>query len=231
MAGPGQAGRGSVWRGRAWGKTFHYIIEKDIFVMAESKIVTVELAFRGTCALLMHNERLANPFDPITKDIAKITSKRNKKTEEDNIEIQRLEWEGGLYFSEGIGPYIPAANIKKCIMESAAINKGSTAVKRALTPLEVEVPLLYTGPRTVQGLWDAEIFTDVRSVKLNGRSKVLRTRPRFNEWALTTSMLLNVRIVSIDDFQQYVEQAGSTTGLGDYRPTFGRFTPQLLVKE
>lgn len=199
--------------------------------MAERKIVTVELVFRGTVGLLMHNERLANPFDPITKEIATITSKRNKKTEEDNLRIQRLEWEGGLYIAEGIGPYIPGANIKRCIMEAAALNKGMASVKRALTPCEVEVPLIYTGPRTIQGLWDAETFIDVRSVKLSGRSKMLRARPRFNEWALTTSMMLDVRLVSLDDFQLYVEQAGTTTGLGDYRPTFGRFMSQIVVKD
>lgn len=199
--------------------------------MAAQTVLTVGIQLVGTCPLLMHNERLANPFDPITKQIASLTSKRTNKTEEDNLMIQRLEWEGGLYWSAPLGPYIPGANIKKCIMESATINKAGTAVKRAVTPLEVEVPLRYLGPRTIQELWETEAYIDIRSVKLNGRSKVLRARPRFAAWELRTRLYLNINILSLDDFAAYLDQAGATTGIGDYRPTFGRFLATITKHE
>ena len=48
----------------------------------------------GTSALLMHNARLADPLDPITKEKAKVSSKR-KKTEEDQELLSHLEWQGG----------------------------------------------------------------------------------------------------------------------------------------
>lgn len=197
--------------------------------MSTGPLVTVEFVVKGTVGLLQHNERLANSFDPITKAIASITSKR-KKTEEDNLAVQRLEWEGGLYFAPGIGPYIPGANFKKCLMEAATIFKGGTAVKRAYTALDAEIPLLYPGPRTIEGLWEAGTFIDVRQVKLNGKSRVSRARPRFDTWGFTTAALLNTKVLDLDSLRQYLEQAGLTTGLGDYRPTYGRFTATMEVK-
>lgn len=189
--------------------------------------VTVRVLIQGTASLLMHNERLVNPFDPLTKAIATITAKRSRQTDEDRKQVQRLEWEGGLYWSKEMGPYMPTANIKRCIMEAATMYKGGTAVKRALTPLDTEVPLLYEGPRDLEGLWVSEKYVDVRSVKLNGRTRIMRTRPKFYDWGLEATMRLNLNALSYDDFEHFVEEAGLTTGLGDYRPTFGRFRAQI----
>ena len=47
---------------------------------------------------MMHNARLANPLDPLVQEIKKLTGKR-KKTEDDLLQIARLEWEGGFYFN------------------------------------------------------------------------------------------------------------------------------------
>lgn len=193
-------------------------------------MIKIEITCTGTAALLMHNERLANPFDELTRKIAAITSKKKNKTDQDNMDVQRLEWEGGLYHSD-TGPYIPGANLKKCFMEAGTIYKAGTSLKRALTPLDAEIPLLYKGPRDVESLWSHGGFVDIRSVKLNGRSKVMRSRPKFPQWALSTTFLLNEKVVGVDDFERYAHEAGQSIGLGDYRPTFGRFTCQVEVKE
>lgn len=194
-----------------------------------AEILTLHCTIRGTAPLLMHNERLVNPFDPLVKAIAQLTSKRTKQTDEDRLQVQRYEWEGGLYLSPTLGPYIPAANLKKCLMEAATVHKDGAAVKRALTPLDVEIPLVYDGPRTLDALWRAETYVDVRSVRLNGRTRVQRARPRFETWGLETRFLFNPNILSLDALMLYVEEAGLTTGLGDYRPTFGRFLGKVTM--
>lgn len=197
--------------------------------MEKSNLVTVEFTLRGTCPLLQHNERLANPFDTLTKAIAVITSKRTRQTDEDRIQVTRLEWEGGLYFNEQ-GPYIPGPNVKKCIMEAASLYRGGKDVQRALTPLDIEIPLIYAGPRNIEEMWaHPTVFVDQRGARVNGRSKIIRTRPKFPNWSIVTRMLLNVTALSLDDLILYTENAGRTTGLGDYRPTFGRFEGQVLV--
>ena len=72
----------------------------------------------GGAPLVCHNERLADPLDPIVRDIAAISKKRNK-TEADHLEIARLEFHGGLY-TNGNGPCLPAWNILRCLQDGAA---------------------------------------------------------------------------------------------------------------
>ena len=60
----------------------------------------------GTAPFIMHNSRLADKLDPITRQKAVVAAKR-KKTDEDDLEISRLEWLGGLYWDDAIGPYLP----------------------------------------------------------------------------------------------------------------------------
>ena len=200
-------------------------------------IARVRIELWGTKPLLMHNERLANPFDEITRAIAAITSKRTRQTEDDKHQVQRLEWEGGLYFDhgtpahgelparEGVGPYIPSANLKKCLVNAGAIYRAGTSLIRALFPEDSEIPLLYEGPRDIDGLWDAQ-FLDARMVGVQ-RNKVLRTRPKFEQWALSTVFMVETTIVDVYSLTRYLDTAGTTTGLGDYRPTFGRFRAKL----
>jgi len=200
-------------------------------------IARVQIDLWGIKPLLMHNERLANPFDPITRDIAAITSKRTRQTEDDKRQVQRLEWEGGLYFDRGapahgelparagVGPYIPSANLKKCLVNAGAIYRAGTSLIRALFPEDTEITLLYDGPRDIDGLWEAG-FLDARMVGVQ-RNKVLRTRPKFEQWALSTVFMVETTIVDIYSLTRYLETAGTTTGLGDYRPTFGRFRGKL----
>lgn len=188
---------------------------------ATVKLTTVRFTITGTAPLLMHNERLANPFDEMTKNIAAITGKRTK-TEEDKLEIARLEWQGGLYWDELLGPYIPGANVKRCFMNAATQGKLGKAFRGGLIPLDAEIPLVYPGPRDIEGLWAAGTFLDARSTRIGGK-KVWRARPRFNEWGIVTTMFVNTLLVNLDALRLYTAQAGVTEGLGDYRPTFGRF--------
>ncbi len=53
----------------------------------------------GISTLLMHNGRLANPTDKWTKALKEVTSKK-KKTEEDHLEIKKMEWRASLYMDE-----------------------------------------------------------------------------------------------------------------------------------
>lgn len=195
-----------------------------------AKIAIVKIILRGIAPLLMHSERLVDPFDPLVKQIAAINSKKKKKTEEDMLIVQRLEWEGGLYHSEALGPYLPCANIKRSIMDGAAIFRGGVDVKRALLPMEGDVPLAYRGPRDIEGLWKHGGYRDIRSVGIN-RNKVMRCRPKFPEWGIETQMTLDTNVADLDDFQRYLLYAGKMVGLGDYRPTMGRYMAELEVME
>ena len=53
------------------------------------------ITIRGIAPLLMHNGQLANPLNPLAKEMKKVTSVRTK-TDEHHLELQRLEFLAGL---------------------------------------------------------------------------------------------------------------------------------------
>jgi hypothetical protein len=66
----------------------------------------------------------------------------------------------------------------------------------------------------------------MRSVKI-GTSKVLRARPKFDDWKLRFTIAFDESVLQIDDLMRVAQTAGAMTGIGDYRPRFGRFEVSL----
>lgn len=128
-------------------------------------------------------------------------------------------------FVDGDGKiYHPAEHVYSAMIK-AAVNfrfEGKKTYKEIVKGgiiLEPEcIPLENKNARSKK-TWD-EI--DARNVVIQ-RSRVIRWRPRFNDWALS------FRISIIDDenispitLKEILEKAGQL-GIGDYRPRFGRF--------
>jgi len=63
------------------------------------------------------------------------------------------------------------------------VHKLGTAFKRAALVLEDKLPIEYQGPRDPEAMFANKRFVDMRSVKV-GTSKVLRARPKFDDWKL-----------------------------------------------
>ena len=188
-------------------------------------MTTIKVTLTGDgSALLVHSDRVANPFDDLTREMKTLTSKR-KKTDDDLTAIMRIEFEGGLYFSETEGPFIPTWNIKKSFIEGGRINKLGKHVERAFNAMQHTAPLVYEGPRTIQSLWDKG-FYDVRLVKI-GTARTLRCRPRFWMWSLEFIADLDMNIINLAEFAQVASNAGRMIGLGDFRSRYGRYTVEI----
>jgi hypothetical protein len=173
----------------------------------------------------MHNERLSDPFDPLAKQLKAISSKR-AKTEEDLADMRRIEFEGGLYWKDDVGPVMPTYNIKRSFVEGGRINKLGKHVERGFVPFGIDsAKLEYNGPRTIDGLYGAG-FTDVRSVKV-GTSKVSRCRPKFVEWSCSFTADLDLNIMNHDDLVRVATKAGLMVGLGDFRQRYGRYSVEI----
>src|SRR5512144_1137486 len=104
----------------------------------------------GTKPLLLHNVQLASPLNPYAKELKSLNSKR-VKTDEDRLAIARVEFEGSLYFEDGVGPYIPGQNVLASLIEGAKITRSGKKVERGVTVESFQCPLIYDGPRTVEG--------------------------------------------------------------------------------
>lgn len=177
----------------------------------------------GTEALLMHNARLSNPLDEVAKMMKLVTSKRTK-TEEDHLELARLEHWGGLYMDSNLGPFIPGQNFERCLVDAARITKSGKKIERGVFVTSNVNPLSYDGPRDLDGLWKDENFRHQASVKV-GTSRVTRTRPHFKEgWEVYAEGVYDASVINLEELGQIAGTAGRMIGLGDWRPRFGRFT-------
>lgn len=181
----------------------------------------IQFEIRGTTPLMMHSERLANPFDPLTREIKAVTGKR-KKTEDDLLEIARLEWLGGLYHDADNGIHVPGYNIFAALIGGGKLHKLGTAIKRAAIVQEDKVPIRFDGPRQPDKLFADKRYVDIRSVKV-GTAKVARCRPIFPQWSATFTLLFEEASLQRADLERVVHDTGRMIGLGDYRPRFGRF--------
>jgi len=191
----------------------------------QGELMQVRLTIIGTMSLLMHNAQLSDPLATITKQLKKVSGKRIK-TEADHEEMARIEFEGGLYFDDESGPYIPSANIHACLLKAARMTRQGPAVERGIIVLNEVHPLAYNGPRTIQGLYDDKNFVSRLSVGVT-TSRVMRTRPMFRQWALESELIVDDGQLDLDQITSIADKAGQMIGLGDYRPRFGRFNVEV----
>lgn len=187
----------------------------------------VRIELTGTTTVLCHNIQLSDPDNPFVRQIAEITSKRNK-TEDDRHAVERLEWYGGLYVADGIeGPVMPTTNVRRCLNEAAKISRQGKQVERALFFTDLYVPLTYDGPRDIDRLFDLPEYHNRASVRI-GMSRVMRVRPCFPHWAVVAHAELLEDVMDPDDLLRIVERAGLAEGLGDNRRNgYGRFSGKV----
>lgn len=196
-------------------------------------IQQIRFELTGTTPLLLQSERTANPLEPVVKEIRKYTSKKAKdKTDADHAAVFRLEFEGAFYdgtaFDE-LGPYLPATNIQACVRDAAKHQRKGATVVRSLHVVEEAVKIEYEGPRTIEALWNEQRFVDIRGVRV-GRAKVMRCRPIFEEWRAAVTLMYESEMLNRESLIDIVTYAGKYVGLGNFRPTYGRFDANVIKK-
>lgn len=190
--------------------------------------ITVELT--GTSPLLMHNPQMVDPEFEITRQIKAITSKR-KKTDDDLKQIEKLEWYGGLYTTNGVEPprvVQPTSKVRKCLVNTGKISKQGKMIERALSFAQLSVPLIYEGPKDIDDLFKDKRFHSRLSVGISGR-RVMRVRPQFFPWKLVVDgLFVEDAGLNFDEFENVVELAGLVEGIGDNRINgYGRFVGKV----
>lgn len=189
---------------------------------------TLRLKLTGKRELLMHNGQLADPRNPKTRAIKALTSGRNK-TDDTLEEIRKLEWLGGLYLDPEGRISITEDMLLGAGLSGAKTMKKGTLFKAAVLGESAFFPLEYKGPKDPLALYENNDFVDYRGVVVQ-KSRVFRARPRFNQWAVTVSLLVDASIMNIKDVVSSFEKAGQMIGLGDFRPRFGRFEVAVAKK-
>jgi hypothetical protein len=176
----------------------------------------------------MHNVRLANQQDEIVKSIKQITSKRHK-TQDDADEIDRLEWYGGLYYTEDLGLHVPTWNILRCFEEAGKTTREGKSVVRSVVMTHVAATLSFPGQsKDIDDLWADERYRWSTMVGVQ-RNKTSRMRPIFREWATQCEVELITDTLDRDSFERIVARAGLVEGVGDARKLgYGRFEGKVI---
>lgn len=194
---------------------------------------SLKVTWTGIRPLIMHNGRLADPTDPYVRKIKEITNKGSKKmTDADHEKRNRLEWEGGLYWDETAGPFIPSDNIERCIQKGAQKSRRGNDIQAACFVSDEIVALKYVGPRTMDGLYKDPRFSIRRGVGVN-QNRIFRVRPMFpTGWSITFTLEYDSSVIeNADMLVKAMRDAGALTGFGDWRPKFGRFTVEVIDNE
>jgi hypothetical protein len=187
----------------------------------------LRLTCTGTRPLLLHNVQLASPMNPYAKKLKALNSKR-VKTDEDRLEVARVEFEGSLYYEADLGPYLPAQNVLRSLIGGARLSKAGKKIERGVAMIDFALPLIYDGPRDVEGLWGngESQFVDIRPVSVQ-RNKVDRCRPIFREWVVEADVLIDPKAIDPSEFRDVAANAGALEGLGDFRTMFGRYAVEI----
>ena len=190
-------------------------------------MATLNVRITGKSPLLLHNGRLADPTDEVVREMKKITAKGKNKTDEDLIELSRLEFKGGMYFDENEEPCIPGEVLESCLKSGARVAKNGKKIEAGAFVSEQTVPLQYSGPRDIKSLWADKRFVHRAGVKV-GQARVIRTRPKFDQWACEFTVEYQPEVIDREDIVRAMEDAGNLKGLCDYRPRHGRFNVEVL---
>lgn len=189
--------------------------------MSNQEIRVFEATIKGA-QLLMHNGQLADPLNQWTKRL-KEESSRKKKSDDDNLRIAEIEFKGGLYFTEDLGPYIPGHMLDAVLVAGARKKKLGKVFESCVRTTQDGYALTYTGPRTRKDLWEDPRFRDRRGCGVQ-TSRVIRTRPKFTDWSVTFDVSLFPCELNPNDLEQAIVDAGIYVGIGDFRPRFGTFS-------
>lgn len=182
---------------------------------------TLQITWRGVSPLILHSCATVNPLHPLAKEMKKYTSKR-KKTDEDYTTISDIEWEAGLYWKDGVGPYVPAENIEATLRAGARSRKLGKDFEKYVSVLNLYNPIDYGEELTLDQLRADYQYRDCRVMNVQ-RAKILRTRPRFDTWSVTFNLAYDENMIDLETIAQVMDYCGQYIGLCDSRPKYGKF--------
>ena len=171
--------------------------------------------------LLMHRGDLADPMDYYSQETKKLTSIR-KKTDDTRAQIDKFSWLGGLYLEDGEIVY-PTFNVWRTIQEAAKLTRSGRKVERGLLFDGASVEFTHEGPKDLDNLYALPDFVSRKMVVVD-RKRIARVRPQFRHWTITLTGEIDESVMSPDEFEHFVNEAGRKVGLGDARKLgYGRF--------
>jgi hypothetical protein len=187
----------------------------EVFIVTEFPYI-INVTIEGTADLLLH---AWNVESVEAKSVAKKGSTA-KKT--DDIESYVRRNEDGVIC-------IPSEYLRMSIVGAAKFRQdprsprksASDLYKAAIISLQPLCPI-QTATNELPKMWDYEHRCRVQ-IQRNG---ITRCRPAFREgWKVRIPLMIGLpEYVPPKDLREVITQAGRLIGVGDFRPTYGRFS-------
>jgi hypothetical protein len=178
---------------------------------------TIEVEIRGTSALLIH--RFGEEAEQQKKS-RRIEMKQRDPREEAKRNAY-IASDGTYYFSAFA---IPNA------MGAAGANHKATGTRKTLRFVVPSAVRMAADTVTIlNGNGPAKTFeVDSRPVTIPAtKGRILRHRPRFDQWGAKFTLFVDDDLLSIDMAHQLLNECGTSIGIGDFRPEkrgpFGTF--------
>lgn len=182
--------------------------------------------FTGTRPLLLGNPQSVDPFNVYSKQMKKITNKRGGRTEDDLLELQRIEVASKLYFDDEIGVYVPATWVSSAIAQNSF---SKTKIKKAdirggVFMADDKLKLYYDGMDKVKTAGDVIGKRDFyhRMILKQGQVRVAKCMPIFHKWKFVCDIEFDDVIIDRESIEYILKYCAAYGGFGDFRPTFGR---------
>jgi hypothetical protein len=203
----------------------------------------ITFRFEGTTPLLLHNNRSADPLDLYVKAKRPYFGKSaKKKTDEDHLAVSRLDWESGLYFDPEGYVSVPATNVEAMLERAGRRTRDGKKIKQGVRVDGLYCRLKFPDdkcrleaiPATPDDVPCKSLdslfakYYDRRIAKPKGQGSVVRTRPRFDKWSITCTVLYDPEVIDERSLLEIVQAAGKYEGLGDYRERYGHFDPSVV---
>ena len=190
------------------------------------------IRIKGQSPLIMHNGAAGiDNRSPANIEKAEIASKRGKnRTEADDTRLRELETLTSLWLDDSEAPTVPAAALRATIETGARKLKQGPQVREGLIVDRVESFDYDTSlGATAEELCKSVQFTTGVVVQ---RNRILRTRAKFDEWAVTFTVECDDELVDERQLAVWLDIAGRRIGLGDWRPEksghYGRFLMESI---
>lgn len=169
----------------------------------------VSVRIEGISPLLQHR------FD--VPEVDEKSKKRDLKKNKDDVE-------GYLYRDQDGNIYEPSSHVMMALKYAGAKfqipGQGKTTYKNIVGGGSVQIePFAITH--------EIQDWVPDRQAVIVQRAKIVRTRPRFDRWALSFFIEYDEEEISREVINELLVYAGRRSGLGDYRPQkggpYGRF--------
>lgn len=173
---------------------------------------------------MMHNPQTVNPFNEFTKAIKPLTAKK-KKTEEDMMQLYKLQFLASLYMKGG-QYIIPAQMFWKSICTAAKEQKlGKKFEQSVLIPDDSLLDFEDKDCPPDMLFDDEELrskYVDIRDGVIM-RARVPVCRSIFPKWKTIMTLWYDEKQLDESDVLDIVEIAGLRYGIGTYRLLYGRY--------